>query len=59
MMVLGVFLDINERYWPIYTKNWPPVGIPRPEAYLYKVEIENEIVTAVRNYSKSRTRVKL
>jgi len=50
MMTLGVFLDIHEKYWPIYTRNWPPAGIPRHEAYLYSLEMENEIVTTIHNY---------
>lgn len=50
MITLGVLLDIHERYWPIYTKNWPPDGIPRHEAYLYRNEMENEIATIVHNY---------
>lgn len=52
MMTLGVFLDIHKRYWPIYTRNWPPDGIPRREAFLYRNEMENEIVTTVHNYCK-------
>lgn len=49
-MALAVFLDKHKKYWPIFTRNWPRDGIPRHQAYLYKLEMENEIVTVVHDY---------
>lgn len=49
-MTLGIFLGLYEKYWPVYTKNWPPTGIPRKQAYLYKIEMQNEIARTVHDY---------
>ena len=51
-MALGVFLDIHESYWPIYTKNWRQDGIPQHEAYLYKLKMEPEVAKTVHDYCK-------
>ena len=52
IMALGVFLDIHESYWPIYTKNWRQDGIPQHEAYLYKLKMEPEVAKTVHDYCK-------
>ncbi len=49
---LGIYLNIYKKYWPIYTKNWPPTGIPRHQEYLYRYDMDNEVVTTVHSYCK-------